>query len=121
MTPDAIVVGAGVVGCAAAFGLAHEGLRVVLLERDGIASHASAVIVRCAVQILVAEKKSAAVIEVTFVGPASCRAEGPEESRVNPASSATAGRGNHWRICIGSTIRERRGAQRAGSRNSLKP
>ena len=38
---DVIVVGGGVVGCASAFGLAREGLRVGLLERDGIASHAS--------------------------------------------------------------------------------
>jgi glycine oxidase len=41
VTPDVIVVGGGVVGCAAAFGLAREGVRVLLLERDGIASHAS--------------------------------------------------------------------------------
>ena len=35
------MVGGGVVGCAAAWFLAREGLRVLLLERDGIASHAS--------------------------------------------------------------------------------
>jgi glycine oxidase len=38
---DVIVVGGGVVGCAAAYFLAREGLRVELLERDDIAAHAS--------------------------------------------------------------------------------
>lgn len=38
---DVIVVGGGVVGCAAAFALAREGLRVSLLERDALATHAS--------------------------------------------------------------------------------
>ena len=38
---DAIVVGGGVVGCASAYFLAREGLRVLLLERDDLASHAS--------------------------------------------------------------------------------
>jgi glycine oxidase len=41
VSADAIVVGGGVVGASAAWGLAREGLRVVLLERDAIASHAS--------------------------------------------------------------------------------
>jgi glycine oxidase len=40
-TADVIVVGGGAVGCAAAFELTREGLRVVLLERDDLASQAS--------------------------------------------------------------------------------
>jgi glycine oxidase len=39
--PDAVVVGAGVIGCAVAFELARRGLSVELLERDGLASQAS--------------------------------------------------------------------------------
>jgi glycine oxidase len=38
---DVIVVGGGVVGCACAYFLAREGLSVSLLERDGLAAHAS--------------------------------------------------------------------------------
>jgi glycine oxidase len=38
---DAIIVGGGVVGCAVAWSLAREGLRVMLLERDAVAAHAS--------------------------------------------------------------------------------
>jgi glycine oxidase len=37
-----VVIGGGVVGCAVAYRLARAGLRVTLLERDGIAAHASA-------------------------------------------------------------------------------
>jgi glycine oxidase len=40
---DVLVVGGGVVGCAAAFALAREGLSVSLLERDAPAAHASGV------------------------------------------------------------------------------
>jgi len=42
-TADVLVVGGGVVGCAAAFVLAREGLRVALLERDALCAHASGV------------------------------------------------------------------------------
>jgi glycine oxidase len=38
---DVVVVGGGVVGCAAAYTLAREGLEVTLLERDALAAHAS--------------------------------------------------------------------------------
>lgn len=38
---DVIIVGAGVVGCAAANALASAGLRPLVVERDAIASHAS--------------------------------------------------------------------------------
>jgi len=38
---DVIVVGGGVAGASCAWSLAREGLSVVLIERDGIASHAS--------------------------------------------------------------------------------
>ena len=40
-TSDTIVVGAGVVGCAAAFWLARAGLSVTVIERDDLAQHAS--------------------------------------------------------------------------------
>ena len=40
-TPDVIVVGGGVIGCAAAYFLAREGVSVTLLERDTLAAHAS--------------------------------------------------------------------------------
>ncbi|NQW16335.1 MAG: FAD-dependent oxidoreductase [Chloroflexi bacterium] len=40
-TPDVAIIGGGVVGCAIAYRLAKSGLSVVLIERDGIASHAS--------------------------------------------------------------------------------
>jgi glycine oxidase len=39
--PDVVVVGGGVVGCASAWFLAKEGLRVRLFERDALAAHAS--------------------------------------------------------------------------------
>jgi len=39
--PRVIVVGGGVIGCAIAYQLATAGAQVALLERDGIASHAS--------------------------------------------------------------------------------
>ena len=40
--PDVVIVGGGVIGCATAYFLAAEhGLRVVVVERDGIASQAS--------------------------------------------------------------------------------
>lgn len=38
---DVIVVGGGVIGCAAAFALARSGASVVVVERDRVASHAS--------------------------------------------------------------------------------
>ena len=38
---DVVVVGGGVVGCAAAYYLAGEGLSVTVIERDAVASHAS--------------------------------------------------------------------------------
>ncbi len=38
---DVVVVGGGVVGCACALELARAGARVTVVERDGIASHAS--------------------------------------------------------------------------------
>jgi glycine oxidase len=41
MSPDVIIVGGGVIGCSAAYFLAREGLSVTLLERDGLAAHAS--------------------------------------------------------------------------------
>jgi len=40
-TCDVAVVGGGVIGCAIAYRLAKSGLSVELIERDGIASHAS--------------------------------------------------------------------------------
>lgn len=40
-TPDVIVVGGGIVGCAAAYYLARAGSRVTLLEKDSIAYEAS--------------------------------------------------------------------------------
>lgn len=41
MLPDVIVIGGGVVGCAAAFFLAERGAQVTLLERDTTGAHAS--------------------------------------------------------------------------------
>jgi len=38
---DVVVMGGGVVGCAAAYYLAGEGLSVTVIERDSVASHAS--------------------------------------------------------------------------------
>ncbi|MYE13534.1 MAG: FAD-dependent oxidoreductase [Gammaproteobacteria bacterium] len=40
-TADAVVVGAGIVGCATAYYLARAGVRAVLVDGDGIARHAS--------------------------------------------------------------------------------
>ncbi|MBI4336880.1 MAG: FAD-dependent oxidoreductase [Chloroflexi bacterium] len=40
-TADVIVVGGGIVGCAAAYFLARQGARVTLVERDSLGSHAS--------------------------------------------------------------------------------
>jgi glycine oxidase len=40
-SPDALVVGGGVIGCAVAFALAREGLSVALLERGELAGEAS--------------------------------------------------------------------------------
>jgi glycine oxidase len=40
-TCDVAVVGGGVIGCAIAYRLAKSGLSIELIERDGIASHAS--------------------------------------------------------------------------------
>jgi glycine oxidase len=39
--PDVVIIGGGVVGCAAGYELACAGARVTVIERDGIASHAS--------------------------------------------------------------------------------
>jgi len=39
--PDVAIVGAGAMGCATAYFLTKAGLRVVMVERDGIASHSS--------------------------------------------------------------------------------
>lgn len=40
-TADAIVIGGGIAGCAAAYFLAREGRSVTLIEKDAVASHAS--------------------------------------------------------------------------------
>ncbi len=40
-SPDVVIVGGGVVGCATAYFLALEGQSVTLIERDSVASHAS--------------------------------------------------------------------------------
>src|SRR5438132_3631665 len=42
-TADVVIVGGGVIGSAAAYFLAREGLSVTLLERDDLARHASGV------------------------------------------------------------------------------
>jgi len=39
--PDVLIVGGGVIGCAVAYELAKERLRVTLLERDGLCAGAS--------------------------------------------------------------------------------
>ena len=41
MSPEVVIIGAGVVGCATAYYLAKEGVKVTIVERDSIASHAS--------------------------------------------------------------------------------
>lgn len=38
---EAVVIGAGVVGCAAAYYLSKEGVKTTIVERDSVASHAS--------------------------------------------------------------------------------
>ena len=40
-SPDVVVVGGGIAGCAAAYFLAREGAKVTLFEKDSVASHAS--------------------------------------------------------------------------------
>jgi glycine oxidase len=40
-SPDVLIVGGGVVGCATAYFLTRDGYSVTLIERDSIASHAS--------------------------------------------------------------------------------
>ncbi len=40
-TPDVVIIGAGVAGCATAYYLAREGVNTLVLERDSIGSHAS--------------------------------------------------------------------------------
>ena len=42
-SPDVVVIGGGVIGCSIAYYLALAGVRVMVLERDGIASGASGV------------------------------------------------------------------------------
>ncbi|MSQ34464.1 MAG: FAD-dependent oxidoreductase [Dehalococcoidia bacterium] len=39
--PDVVIIGGGVIGCAAGYELACAGMKVTVVERDGIASHAS--------------------------------------------------------------------------------
>ncbi len=41
-SPDVVIVGAGIIGCAAAYYLAREGASVTLLEREAVGSGASA-------------------------------------------------------------------------------
>jgi len=40
-SPDVVIVGGGVVGCATAYFLTRDGYSVTLIERDSVASHAS--------------------------------------------------------------------------------
>ncbi len=40
-SPDVVIVGGGVVGCGVAYFLSREGVSVMLIERDSVASHAS--------------------------------------------------------------------------------
>lgn len=40
-SPDVLVIGGGIVGCSAAYFLSKLGARVTLVERDGVAAHAS--------------------------------------------------------------------------------
>src|SRR5260370_634333 len=40
-TPDAVIIGGGIIGCAAAYYLAARGIRPVILERRGLATEAS--------------------------------------------------------------------------------
>ncbi len=40
-SPDVVVIGAGIVGCGAAYYLAKAGARVTIVERDSVAGHAS--------------------------------------------------------------------------------
>ena len=41
MVPDVLIVGGGVIGCAIAYNLAKAGVRLLLIEKEGIASQAS--------------------------------------------------------------------------------
>ena len=41
MSHEAIIIGGGISGCAAAYYLANAGVKTTLIERDGVASHAS--------------------------------------------------------------------------------
>ena len=38
---DVVIVGAGAIGCAMAYSLSKEGMRVVVVEKDSLGSHAS--------------------------------------------------------------------------------
>ena len=40
-SPDAIIIGAGVIGCSIAFYLAKRGVKVIILERNSTGSGAS--------------------------------------------------------------------------------
>ncbi|TMI78590.1 MAG: FAD-binding oxidoreductase, partial [Bacillati bacterium ANGP1] len=40
-TPDAVIIGGGIIGCASAYYLAARGIRSVVLERRGLATEAS--------------------------------------------------------------------------------